>query len=454
MAYSNTSGRRPFEWASKSTHHHIIKDENVDALLRSCWFPPESEAVDLSESQVINPAGNLDTTGVRSIICIDGGYTESTIRARYPSVKVCFFQFGALTFTVSDLNKLDQAAFLRPEDMQRLKNLERIKLALPLSTLRRQDCDSFCESVRQTVHDFFLRTSIDEVSLADTLAWFLFERYRGQNSKSKWILTSHPTKQGDGDGGPLDLHIAEMRADFTFPDPGSAKRIFLIDTFRLHERIDEELGAASVLGFLTNVIEQLIIVHIIRMLARRNRTVLSQILFIKDGPLGFFGTTSRFYIPMRSLIEFFSRDTRLNIIGIEKSGAFVDHALLIQSKLQPSQALLLGNSYIYRYILPSTTDADRPYGDTSLYGHKLIYKTSIGQMHVLSLPSLQQKTEPTRQDYMSLDAALAAVESLHCHKYDNALVPIALANQLVSLAAHPSQRILQQFASQTVPASS
>jgi hypothetical protein len=180
-----------------------------------------------------------------------------------------------------------------------------------------------------------------------------------------------------------------MDGDFTFPDPRSTNRIFLIDTFRLHERIDEEQGAASILGFLTNVIEQIVIVHIIRMLARRNRAVLSQILFIKDGPLGFFGTTSRFYVPMRSFIEFLSRDSRLNIVGIEKSGAFVDHALLIQPRLQPTQALLHGNSYIYRYILPSAADADRPYGDTSLYGHKLIYKTSIGQMHVLSLPSLQ-----------------------------------------------------------------
>jgi hypothetical protein len=68
----------------------------------------------------------------------------------------------------------------------------------------------------------------------------------------------------------------------------------------------------------------------------------------------------------------------------------------------------------------------------------------------LTLPSLQQKAEPIRADYMGLDASLAAVEALHCHKYDNALVPIALANQLVSLAAHPSQRILQQFALQTV----
>ena len=157
---------------------------------------------------------------------------------------------------------------------------------------------------------------------------------------------------------------------------------------------------------------------------------------------------------MRAFIEFFSREGRLNILGIEKSGAFVDHALLIQHRLEDGQALLLGNSYIYRYILPSVADPDRPYGDTSLYGHKLIYRTRVGQMHVLSLPSLQQRAEPVRDDYLGLDVALTAVEALHCHKYDNALVPIALANQLVSLAAHPSQRILQQFASQVVNAGS
>jgi hypothetical protein len=448
MAYSNPSGRRPFEYASKAAHHHIINDPNVEALLRSCWVPPEADAVDLSQSNTVKSSADLDSVGIKSIICIDGGYTESVIRARYPSVKVCFFQFGALTFTVSDLNKLDQAAFLRPEDMQRLKNLERLKLALPLSILRREDCTSFCESVRCTVHDFFVHTKIDDVSLADTLVWFLFERYRAQAARSEWVLTSHPTKP---EAGPVRLSISEMDSDFTFPDPATQGRILITDALRLHERIDEEQGAGGILGFLTNVIEQLVIVHIIRMLARRNRAVLPQILFIKDGPLGFFGTTSRFYVPMRSLIEFFYRDTRLNIVGIEKSGAFVDHALLIQPRLQASQALLLGNSYIYKYILPSTSDADRPYGDTSLYGHKLIYKTSIGQMHVLSLPALTQKAEPARADYLGLDAALAAVEALHCHKYDNALVPIALANQLVSLAAHPSQRILQQFASQTVP---
>src|SRR6266705_113672 len=416
MAYSNPSGRRPFELASKSSHHHLINDSNVQALLRSCWIPPDAESIDLKFAGLVEENADLDAAGIRSIICIDGGYTEAMVRSRYPSVKICFFQFGALTFTVADLKALHEKPFLRPEDMQRLKNLERLKLALPISNLRRDDCRSFSESVRRTVHEFFVHTKIDDVPLADTLAWFLFERYRSNRAKSEWTIPSHPTLV---DGPPITVRLQDLDSDFTFPGLTTGGRIFLSDALRLHERIDEEQGAGGILGFLTNVIEQMIIVHLIRMLARRNRTVIPQILFIKDGPLGFFGTTSRFYVPMRSLIEFFCKEVTLHILGVEKSGAFVDHALLIQERLMRRQALLLGNDYIYRYILPTPADKCRPYGDTSLYGHKLIYKTSLDQMHVLSLPSLTQEVEPTRDDYLGLSAALAAVEALHCHKYDH-----------------------------------
>src|SRR5262249_28228752 len=154
MAYSNPNGRRPFELASKSSHHHIIGDPNVQSLLRACWIPPDAESVDLDTAGLVCEKSDLDATGIRSIICIDGGYSEAIVRARYPSVRICFFQFGALTFTVADLKALHEKPFLRPEDMQRLKNLERLKLALPISNLRREDCSSFSESVRRTIHDF------------------------------------------------------------------------------------------------------------------------------------------------------------------------------------------------------------------------------------------------------------------------------------------------------------
>ena len=41
---------------------------------------------------------------------------------------------------------------------------------------------------------------------------------------------------------------------------------------------------------------------------------------------------------------------------------------------------------------------------------------------------------------------LANVAKLKCDMYDNALLPVALVNKLVSLADHPSSKILQKFA--------
>jgi hypothetical protein len=39
-----------------------------------------------------------------------------------------------------------------------------------------------------------------------------------------------------------------------------------------------------------------------------------------------------------------------------------------------------------------------------------------------------------------------------CDMYDNSLLPVALANKLVSLANHPSSRILQKFAKNSLGA--
>jgi hypothetical protein len=48
-------------------------------------------------------------------------------------------------------------------------------------------------------------------------------------------------------------------------------------------------------------------------------------------------------------------------------------------------------------------------------------------------------------------AILTNIEKLRCDMYDSALIPVALVNKLVSLANHPSTRILQKFAVDTLP---
>ena len=59
---------------------------------------------------------------------------------------------------------------------------------------------------------------------------------------------------------------------------------------------------------------------------RTKPALLEDFLFIKDGPLAFFGQTSNMHQPMRALVKFLLARHNLYLAGLEKSGPFVEHA--------------------------------------------------------------------------------------------------------------------------------
>ena len=139
MAY-NSAGRRPFERASRSSHHHIINDGDVQALLEASWIP---EAAEVSESEwELGSPKQGALAGVEHVIAVDGSFTETVVQPKYPSSAVGFMQFGALSFKRSDLEHVDRSPHPAPEDMERLRNLERLKLAYPIRGVRLKDCQS------------------------------------------------------------------------------------------------------------------------------------------------------------------------------------------------------------------------------------------------------------------------------------------------------------------------
>ena len=136
---------------------------------------------------------------------------------------------------------------------------------------------------------------------------------------------------------------------------------------RIYERIDEELGAAGIVSYLLTSLEQLVIVHLIKSVWLLKPQLLREILFVKDGPLAFFGVTAPLHKPMRALMEFLGTQDGgkpiINMVGLEKSGPFVEHAMLIEPLLKPGDCLLLRNDYIYRYVQPGDP-AEQSFGRT------------------------------------------------------------------------------------------
>jgi hypothetical protein len=445
MSYSS-SGLKPYEHASKSSHHHVINDETVSAALKTLYLPPKSDTSEVKKYLVeFEPAAS----SIQHVVAIDGGYTEVPIREGFPSAAIHFFQFGALHFRIEDLVKLEHSQHVAPEDMQKLKNIDRLKLPLATAGARRKDCVSLKESVRKTLYEFFACETLGEdVSLLDTLAWFVFRRYKGARTSQdrSWEVSSSPFDVP----GTILLQENNMSGSYTFECSDTGGTLYLTDVFRLHERIEEETGAAGVAGYIAGVVEHLILIHVIRNLLKKNAAALKQVLFIMDRPTGWFGVTAPMHKLMLELNNWLFDNHNFFAAGLEKSGAFVEHAAQIREHIPAGSVLLLNDAYIYKFISPGEENASRAYAETSYYGHKVIFRSRQGQMYVVSMPVRELKKTPSSADIPNLRLVLTHIEQLHCDMYENALLPVALANKLVSLSAHPSSQILRAFAQSTI----
>lgn len=442
MGYTSRRGRRPNEYASKSAHGHVINDPGVQDFLAHCSLPKRAEEVNLSDF-LSAPFEPVADNPIQHVIAVDGGYNEVAVQKEFPSATICFFQFGALVFSVADLEQLDDQPFIDPDDIAKLKRIQRLKLMLPVRNVALKSEGTLTKSVRKAVYDFFCR-AMDDGKLIESLRWFLFEEYAG--GVSSWTLASCPACQTRS----LPLQRSAMAKDHTFACPECGGHIYLTDVFRLHEVVDDELGAGEILGYLTTTIEQMILVHLIRTILRTKPALMHHFLFIKDGPLAFFGQTANMHQPMRALVKFLFERHNLYLAGLEKSGAFVEHADEIASLLADGSVLILDDGYIYHYVLPSKGTPANPYGSSTYYSNKLIFKTTGGAMYVVTVPTTENNPHPTQSDLRNLRAILTNIEKLRCDMYDNSLIPVALVNKLVSLANHPSTRILQKFAVDTL----
>lgn len=443
---TTTRSNKPSEWAAKVNHTHIINDPFIQAFIKNCEFPKASTEIEEVDKKIFTLYEEKLTNPIKHLLAVDGGYTTVEVKKKFPSSQLAFFQFGAVLFKVEDLEALSEKPFIFPEDMQKLHDLQRFKLVIPIKNILTKPLGTLKDSVRKAIYDFFMQ-KCGSSSFMETLKWFVFEEYKCAPNEL-YRLASHPDL-GIGTGY-VDLKRSELKTDFTFDNPNGL--IYLTDVFRLHEAIDEEQGAAGILGYITRLIEQLIIVHFIGFIYKHSPNSLKEFLFIADGPLSFSGQTANMHFLMRNFCNYIQEKSTLYLVGIEKSGPFVEHAREIcispngQPMLPLGSYLLLSNKYIYQYIVPGDSNKMH-YGSTSYYGGKVIFHSSDGQVMVLTLPV---KTKdiilcPEITHFPTLNVIALNMQKLRCSMYDDSIVPIALANKLVSLANHPSKILLEKF---------
>lgn len=495
MGATSRSGK-PNEWAARINHTHIIKDEMVNNFLSKCSFPKEVENIE-EVSTLIEEVDDSIESPIKFILAVDGGYTNIEINKNFPTSEIAFFQFGALNFAKQDLLNLSEKPFIFPEDMQKLNSLQRWKLTLPIKNINYDNSASLTHAFRKALYEFFMVGERIDDKLIETVKWIVFEEYSSTRSES-YILGSNPYNKNTDESTKIELKLSEMSKDYTWETEHGI--IYLTDVFRLHEAIDDDFGASGVLGYVTRLVEQMILFYFIHFIYKTKPNMLKEYLFIADGALSFAGQTATMHKYVRKLCTFLQNTEDLFLVGIEKSGAFVDHIYKIstvdtpkiysnpslieyvqnpesdkvvtsQRFLEKNHYLILNNSYMFKYILIGDENKTL-YGDTSYYSGKVLFHTKNGQKIVLTVPirsakiygykrnpnnidefldnKLDLNESPPKDEYKNLDIILKNIYLLKCDMYDNSIVPIALANKLVSLSNIPSQMLLDKFASEAI----
>jgi hypothetical protein len=441
VAYGSVHSRKPFERASKIAHSQIINDPQVVAFVEQSELPAPPEPAKLRTYIETIPA---DSGCLQAVIAIDGGMTETFVRSEFPSASIGFITMGPLLLRLDDLRELDEMPFIGPEDMARLRSIQRYSLAYPTKLVRYGKSPTFSEGFRRRIHEFLVA---GDGHLLAALAWLIHRGWRNRSDQDSWVIPRCP-------------NLACSRQNIAFVPGGPdtqvcsacGRPIFLSDALRLYERVDEEQGASAVQSYLLTALEQVILVHLVRTILDMKPALLRDVLFIKDGPLAFFGVTAPLYKPMRELMIHLGdvgaqEGSLISLIGVQKSGAFVDHAIAMGSHLRPYELLLPDSEYIYRYIVPGDPTT-QDFGRNTYYGSTVIFKGGANDLYVGNVPTGDYHKAPRIGDLFNAGDVLRTTCRLKCSMYDNALLPIALANRLVSLADIPSAEILKKFAQQ------
>jgi hypothetical protein len=434
--------RLPGEAASKLGHLAVIKSPWVKTLVE------DFESVDPLDG---DPSGTVwqtfDPSGVeplRGIWAVDGSYV-SVRSEQKPPKEVAFVKTALLMLDKAKLDAIDKdlphPLLLR--DALKDSGVQHATV-FPLKNVR-TPLGSNYEAVRHIVRDSL---KVDQGgAFYETLKWLAYRKWELQpHSPSPGFQCPHCGEE-IVEGLP---HNADTRQC-----PHCSAEVFLSDVCGFHLEMDEESAPESLASSYMLVMEHLMLFTAVRLMWHHSdRSLVTETLFIKDGPLTLRSQYSKLVPNIRAFLQHAKNENRpAHIIGQEKSGAFFDHLASIvrftppHARGEPTTFAPLSHAFVRREVYRSP-DLSNPYGFRTNWGEKIYVKLDPGAYMVLNIPTgeyLNEQERPVADDLIGLPRILATLPSLVSHKFEGALYPVELANGIASMSSYPSATILQRF---------
>jgi hypothetical protein len=433
--------RLPGESASKLGHLRVIQSEWVKELISAFEY---TTSMPKDESNTV--WSEFDPSSAKPlprVFAVDGSF--STVASNdYPRKEVSFVKTALLRVDKSKLDKIDRE---NPHPLLLQDVLAQSALfhatVFPLKNIRSKLGTNY-DAIRHIVRDSM---KVDQGgAYYETLKWIAYLKWTGAAASSPAFSCPHCAKEIPG----LTFDSDEGEC------PHCGQSVFLTDMIGFHLDMDENSAPDSVSSAYMLIMETLMLFTAIRFYwDSTDRSLVSNSLFIKDGPLTLRGQYSKLVPPIRMFLAHARSEQRpVHVVGQEKTGAFADHlssivrfAPPLERGAKPSFAVL-AHDYVRREVYRSP-DLSNPYGSRTNWGEKVYLKLDPGSYLVINVPTgnyMPAGDFPSGSDLIGFDRILSTLPALSSHKFEGALFPVELANGVASMSSYPSAKVLQLFA--------
>lgn len=423
--------RLPAERASRLGHLDVLKSELVKKLCKSFEDPAPCPTSAIHSWEAIP----LNGEPLPLVFGVDGSMQVIESETR---------PYKALAFIKTALLRIDRTALASVDEESPHPLALRDILAdsalyhatvLPLRYVVVPGMSVY-DAVREIIFESVKDASLDGEPF-ETLKWIVYEKWDGKKKQLPQFECPHCEVK---DAATLPYDAEEGNC------PKCNGKLFLTDMLGFHQEMTQDSAPETVATAYMSIHETLLLFTGIRYFWERKKEVLSNCLFVKDGPLSIRAQYSKLVAPIRRFLAF-ARDQRfpVHIIGQEKTGAFADHLQIIGKNAPVPSLFIPGDTYIKEQI-QHRPNRGAPYGKDTNYGAKVFVKLDNYHQAVLNIPTGEYFENPDLSKLIGFQRIFATLPTILSSRFEGALLPIELAHGVASLSTYPSAQILKIFA--------
>lgn len=433
--------RLPGERASKLGHLDVLKSELVNELIKQFEYPTN---IDSDPSDTVWSKIDFDAQPLNLVFAVDGSLQIITSDAK-PVRELAFIKTAVLRMDAKILEKLDPN-YPHPLALRKIMQDSALyhSTVFPLKNIRIPN-HNYYDAMRKIVYESLKDPRLNAKPY-ETLKWLSYRKWdMTEKANSPDFQCPHCEKQVPG----LPYDSDEGTCPFC------KGHVYLSDAIGLHMEMVNESASMSLATSYMLIHEMLMLFSGIKHFWENNKRMLSESLFIKDGPLSLRSQYTKFIPLIRSFFKYsHEQGIDIHVLGQEKSGLFFDHLLSIERFADPKALgekgtyAILSNKYI-REEIQRTPGMTNQYGLKTNYGGKVFVKADHLHPMVINIAFNEYKEEDafpsSPNDFVGFNRIIATIPHILSHRFQGALLPVELANGVASLSSYPSAAVLKVF---------